>query len=37
MLQAKLFNDTNSSGGGVKVPVGIHEGAEFLGITIEST
>lgn len=37
MLQAKLFKDDNNSGGGVKVPVGIHEGADFLGITTEST
>ena len=37
MLQAKLFKDDNSGGGGTKVPVGIHEGADFLGITTEST
>lgn len=37
MLQAKLFVDEGGSSGGVKIPVGIHSGAEFLGITTETT
>lgn len=38
MLQAKLFVDEGqSSGGGIKIPVGIHEAADFNGLTTEST
>lgn len=38
MLQARFFVDEGqSSGGGIKIPVGIHQPAEFTSLSTDAT